>query len=155
MAVTTDTSDLSCDSAMALPVLHEVRHHVRVASTIAPGRPAVWLGLRVALATAIPLVLAPFLPHVAGAWAPLAGFMVALADKGGAYRMRARTLSGVAIGGLIAVVLGSAIAGHGVMTALALANGMGVCAFCHSWGPAAHWIGQKNRQQLLVAPSQP
>src|SRR4051812_35636721 len=98
---------------MDLPGLDTVTHHVRVASTIAPGRPALWLGLRVALATAIPLVLAPWLPPVAAAWAPLAGFMVALADKGGAYRTRARTLTGVTVGALLAVVVGSAIAGEG------------------------------------------
>lgn len=114
-----------------------------------------WLGLRVALATAIPLVLARFLPPVVGAWAPLAGFMVALSDKGGAYRMRARTLTGVAIGALVAVVLGSAIAGHGFLTAVPIAIGMGLCAFGHAWGPAAISIGNTTGIQLLVAASQP
>ncbi len=140
---------------MDLPVLHEVKHHVRVASTIAPGRPAVWLGLRVALATAIPLALAPLLPPVAGSWAPLAGFMVALADKGGAYRIRARTLTGVAIGALFAAVLGSAIAGHGLITAIPIAVGLGLCAFGHAWGPPAISIGNTAGIQLLVAASQP
>ena len=63
-------------------LLDTVGHHVREAAKFAPERPAIWLGLRTAAATAIPLLIARWIDPVAASWAPLAGFIVALVDKG-------------------------------------------------------------------------
>ena len=140
---------------MRLPGQSTALHHVREATRLAPGRPAIWLGLRTAAATAVPLVAARWLPPAAASWAPLAGFLVALVDKGGAYRTRAITMTSVALGGLGAVVLGSLIAGHGLVTAAAVAVGLAVCALAQAWGPAMVSVGNAIAIELLVAASLP
>lgn len=138
-----------------LPGLDIVGHHVRAATKLAPGRPALWLGLRTAAATAVPLVAARWLDPTAASWAPLAGFLVALADKGGAYRARAVTMASVGIGGLAAVIVGSAIAGQGIVTAIAVAVGLTVCSLAQAWGPGMVGVGNSIAIQLLVAASLP
>lgn len=140
---------------MTLPGLDIVGHHVREATKLAPGRPAMWLGLRTAAATAVPLVAARWLDPEAASWAPLAGFLVALSDKGGAYRQRAVTMTAVAVGGVIATLLGSAIAGHGIVTAVAVAIGLTVCSLAQAWGPGLVGVGNSIAIQLLVAASLP
>lgn len=140
---------------MTLPGLDYVGHHVREAAKLAPGRPALWLGLRTAIATAVPLIAASSLDPAAARWAPLAGFLVALSDKGGAYRQRAMIMASVAIGGVIAVLLGSLIAGHGLLTAVAVAVGLTVCSLAQAWGPSMVSVGNSIAVQLLVAASLP
>lgn len=61
-------------------------HHVRAAVRVAPGRPALWIGLRVAAAIGVPLLLSPWLDPVIVRWASFAGYSIALVDAGGAYR---------------------------------------------------------------------
>ena len=138
-----------------LPGLDIVGHHVREATKLAPGRPALWLGLRTAAATAVPLLAAQWLDPAAASWAPLAGFIVALSDKGGAYRARAVTMASVAIGGIAATMIGSAIAGHGIFTAIVVAVGLTMCSLAQAWGPAMVGVGNSVAIQLLVAASLP
>lgn len=140
---------------MQVPGLDTVGHHVREAAKFAPERPAIWLGLRTAAATAIPLLIARWIDPVAASWAPLAGFIVALVDKGGAYRSRAAIMTSVAIGGLIAVLLGSLIAGHGILTAVVVAAGLTLCALAQAFGPSMVSVGNTIAIQLLVAASLP
>lgn len=140
---------------MQVPGLDTVGHHVRAAAKFTPERPAIWLGLRTAAATAIPLLIARWIDPVAASWAPLAGFIVALVDKGGAYRSRAAIMASVAIGGLCAVFLGSAIAGHGILTAIAVAIGLSLCALAQAFGPSMVSVGNTIAIQLLVAASLP
>jgi uncharacterized membrane protein YccC len=138
-----------------VPGLDTAVHHVRAATKFAPERPALWLGLRTAAATAIPIAIASFIDPIAAAWAPLAGFIVALVDKGGAYRSRATVMGSVAIGGLLAVLVGSLIAGHGIVTAIVVAACLAMCAFAQAFGPAMVSAGNTIAIQLLVAASLP
>lgn len=140
---------------MQIPGLDTVGHHVREASKFAPERPAIWLGVRTAAATAIPLLIARWIDPVAADWAPLAGFIVALVDKGGAYRTRAAIMGSAAIGGLVAVMVGSLIAGHGVLTAIAVAAGLSLCAIGQALGPAMISLSETIAVQFLVAASLP
>ncbi|MGE0397290.1 MAG: FUSC family protein [Kofleriaceae bacterium] len=140
---------------MEVPGLDTVSHHVREAAKFAPERPAYWLGLRTAAATAIPLLIAQWIDPVAADWAPLAGFIVALVDKGGAYRTRAAIMGSAALGGLVAVLVGSMIAGHGILTAIAVAAGLGLCAFGLALGPALVSLSETLAVQFLVAASLP
>ena len=74
-----------------------------------PGRPAIGLGLRAAAATFVPLVAANYFHLPALRWSLVAGFMVALVDKGGAYRTRAMAMSGLTVAGALAVVVASMV----------------------------------------------
>ena len=140
---------------MQVPGLDTVGHHVRAAAKFSPERPAIWLGLRTAVATAIPLLVARWIDPVAASWAPLAGFIVTLVDKGGAYRSRARAMGGVAVGGVLAVLLGSLLAGHGVATAIVVAAGLTLSALAQAFGPSMVGVANPIAIQLLVAASLP
>ena len=85
---------------------------VRAATALARAHPAYAAGLRAALATTAPLLLAHLL-HTGGAtWMSVAGFLGALADKGGPYRTRANTLLALTLGGGSAAALGGFVAEH-------------------------------------------
>jgi len=88
---------------------------VRAATALAQARPAYAAGLRAALATATPLLIDHLFHTGGGTWMSVAGFLGALADKGGAYRTRAGTMLTLTLGGAVAAALGAIIAGHPAM----------------------------------------
>src|SRR5215510_15101243 len=90
------------------PMLQLIRNSAirREALRIAPGRPNLAAGLRAGLATTVPLVVASALAQPELAFASLGGFSAVLADKGGAYRTRALSISAVAVFGSLAAFLG-------------------------------------------------
>src|SRR5690606_1970897 len=96
---------------MPLGPVEVVTHHVRIATRIAPGRPALWIGLRMAAAMALPLALSPWLPPVVATSASLAGYFITLVDQGGAYRARARGMLLATVGALLALVIGVPVQG--------------------------------------------
>lgn len=133
-----------------------VRHHLREVTRIAPDtRPALWLGVRAAAAVGLPLVFAPALGSVVTTWATLAGFNVAIVDRGGAYAMRARTLAIAAFAGLVANLLGTLVAGNIVAMLVVVPLGCGVLALSHAWGPKAIPVGNTVSIQLILAASLP
>lgn len=85
---------------------------VRAATALAQARPAYAAGLRAALATAAPLLLDHLFHTGGGTWMSVAGFLGALADKGGAYRTRAGTMLVLTLGGGAAAALGAVVAEH-------------------------------------------
>ena len=136
---------------MQVPGAATVTHHVRVASQIAPGRPALWLGLRTAFVIAAPLLLARWLDPVVATWSSLAGYSIALVDKGGAYRARAEAMGYVALGSLAAVVVGTLVLGHPILTVLVVTAGTTACAFGQAWGPQRASVGNTIAIHLVVA----
>jgi uncharacterized membrane protein YccC len=112
-------------------------HHVRQLVRIAPGRPALMLGVRTALATAVPLVAARWIGPTAAVWASTAGFTVALADKGGSYRTRAATMGGVTVATAIAVTAAALAAPYVWAAAPLMLVVASLCAFAAVLGPAA------------------
>src|SRR5438067_8480512 len=68
-------------------------------------RPAIAAGLRAAVATMLPLLVTQLFHLGGGTWASLGGFSAAVADRGGAYRIRARTMGALTIGAAGAVVV--------------------------------------------------
>ena len=135
---------------MDVPGAATVRHHVRQAVQIQPARPAVWLGLRCALATGAPLFLAPWLGEGPATWASLGGFSLALLDKGGAYRTRAEAMLAFTAGGVAAIAAGT-LAQVWVGAQLALiAVVVGACALAQAWGAAATSIGNSVAVQFVI-----
>ena len=136
---------------MQVPGIATVSHHARVATKLAPGRPALWLGLRAAAATALPLAFAPWLDPIAATWAPLAGYGIALVDKGGAYRSRAKAMASVAVGGLVAVTLGTLVGSHPVLSVALVTIAATLCAFGQAFPPAGPAVGNTIALHLIVA----
>ncbi len=87
-------------------------HDARVASEVAKARPAYAAGFRAALATVVPLAVDRAFGTGGGAWMSLAGFNGALIDRGGPYRMRAATMSMLALASATTALIATAAAGH-------------------------------------------
>src|SRR4051812_8627294 len=97
-----------------MPRLHRpTLHAVRTAVSLARTRPAYAAGLRAAVATVVPLLVAEAFGTGGATWMSLGGFSVALADRGGPYRTRAETMAAVTACSAIAIALGTIAGGHG------------------------------------------
>jgi len=92
-----------------MPRIGRALDTVRAATALAAPRPAYAAGVRGAIATVLPLVADAVLKLGGGVWMSLGGFNVALADRGGAYRVRAATMAVVAASGAVAVLLGTLV----------------------------------------------
>jgi uncharacterized membrane protein YccC len=128
---------------------------VREALRVAPGRPNFAAGLRAGLATVLPLLLIPLLGHPELMWASLAGFGAVLADKGGAYRTRALSMSAIAVASSLAVFLGTLTAGYPLLACLLVLAAVGLGAFVRLFGAEATSIGVLSSVSLVVALANP
>jgi uncharacterized membrane protein YccC len=86
-----------------------VQRHLVQATRVTSARPAWWSGIRAAIATIGPILIGQSLAWPAAAWMGLAGFNVALADKGGPLRTRLSAMSVAAFWGIVAAVTGALI----------------------------------------------
>ena len=121
----------------------------------APVRPAVAAGVRAAVATVLPLLVATLVHEPLLSWSSLAGFLTSIVDKGGAYRTRARGMLSVVLGGAAWGGLG-AIAGGSFAAAMACAFvGATALAFARVYGPAVASAGTLVLVMLLVSLARP
>jgi uncharacterized membrane protein YccC len=135
-----------------VPRLHRTLQTVREATALAPARPAYAAGLRAAIATVLPLVVA----HVlglgdAGTWMSLGGFNGALSDRGGPYRTRALTMGALAIATATAVLVGSLAgshAGYAIPVTFLVAL---VASLARVWGNAGISIGSASLSTFVIA----
>lgn len=134
--------------------LERVKYLVRDATRLQPGRPALRIGLRAALAVIAPMLIASQVGPLVMTWATLGGFGVVLVDKGGAYRTRAIAMLAAAVGGVLAVLVGSLVAGTPAALA-AVGLGTGLCAMAAAWPGPAVAVGNTIAVQLIVATTLP
>lgn len=135
--------------------MHRLLRHLQSLVRIGPGKPALWAGLRAALATVVPLVAAFLLGMPAAFWMGIAGFLVTLADKGGSYRTRAQamgTLTGLAAG---VGVLGSVAGTHPLLSALVVLAVVSAASFARCYGDAAAGIGMQVSILLVISLAMP
>lgn len=125
--------------------------NVRAATAVAPVRPAYAAGLRAALATVVPLILAQTLHLTGGTWMSLAGFSGAIVDKGGAYRARAAAIALLTGFGAIAVFIGG-VAWHYLPIAVALTFVVAlVCALGRAWGNTGASVGGSVLNMFVIS----
>jgi len=113
-------------------------HDARVASQVATARPAYAAGFRAAVATIAPLLADHWFGTGGGAWMSLAGLNGALIDRGGPYRMRAVTMSVLALASALTVLIAAAVANHpwwAVPVAFIVAFGCGLMRAWPDIGP--------------------
>jgi hypothetical protein len=131
--------------------LARTMHNVRAATTLARTRPAYAAGLRAAIATVVPLLLAHVLGSGGATWMSLSGFLVALADRGGPYRARAATMCAVTLCSALAIALGTAASGH-VVFAIPLTFVVALAAsLARVWGTAGVSIGGATLTTFAIA----
>ncbi|RYZ37460.1 MAG: FUSC family protein [Myxococcaceae bacterium] len=80
--------------------------HVAGLFRFQPGQPAVAAGVRTGLALGVPLLASALLQMPQASWAGMAGLFVALVDKGGPYRTRARAMGAMTVlGALVGFII--------------------------------------------------
>ena len=136
-----------------MPALRRLRptlHSVRSITELASARPAYAAGIRAAIATVVPLLLA----QLAGGgetWMSIGGFNVALADRGGPYRTRARVMASTAVATAVAIALGTAAAGSLGMTILLTFVVALVTSLARVWGAAGAGVGGAALTAFVIA----
>src|SRR5436305_10476864 len=102
--------------------------HLAELTRFAPGRPALLLGARIALATLLPLLLLPWIGPVAATWASTGAYSIAIADKGGSYRTRALAMSASTLGATLAMLVGGVASHHAVAAVILMMVWSALCA---------------------------
>jgi uncharacterized membrane protein YccC len=126
-------------------------HTVRAATSLATARPAYAAGLRAAIATVTPLVVDRLLGTGGGTWMSLAGFSVALADRGGPYRVRAATMSAVTLCCALGLMLGSLASNHiGIAIPLTFVVAL-AASLARVWGVAGASVGGTTLTSYAIA----
>jgi uncharacterized membrane protein YccC len=121
----------------------------------APVRPAIASGVRAAVATVLPLLLATLVNEPLLSWSSLAGFLTSIVDKGGAYRTRARGMGSVVLGGAAWGALGAAAGGSFAAAMVCAFVGATALAFARVYGPAVASAGTLVLVMLLVSLARP
>ncbi|HKG92488.1 MAG TPA: FUSC family protein [Gemmatimonadaceae bacterium] len=126
-------------------------HNVRAAAALAPVRPAWGAGLRAAVATVAPLVVGQALGAGAGTWLSLAGFTVALSDRGGSYHSRAVAMGALTLGAATTAALGAL--GYGrLWLAVPLTFAVAVAgSVARVWGSAGAGFGVAVLNTLVIS----
>src|SRR5436853_4091561 len=104
-------------------------------------RPAIVAGLRAAMATMVPLLVTQLLHSSGGTWASLGGFSAAVADRGGAYRIRAATMGALTVGAAIGVIVGGLVGGTTWLAVLLTFVIVGVLSLAREFGISAGGVG--------------
>jgi uncharacterized membrane protein YccC len=124
---------------------------VRAATALAPTRPAYAAGLRAAIATVVPLLVAQLLVIPGGTWLSLAGFTGTLANKGGPYRTRAASMGALTLAGALAVALGTLSAGRMPLAVLLTFAVAVTCSLARVWGSAGASVGTSALNLFVIA----
>ena len=127
----------------------------RTLTRLEPAKPALKLGLRAGVAAVVPVIAARLLHAPWLAQITLGGFLAALADKGGAYRTRAATMSAFGVAAALSVSLG-ALAARDPRLAVGFAFvGVFAAAFARVFGDLAGSVGNLVAIVLAVALAAP
>lgn len=121
--------------------MHRLLRHLRSLFRVEPGRPALWAGLRAAIATAVPLSCAFLLGVPEAGWAGLTGLLVTLADKGGSYHSRARIMGLVTALGALVGMLAAPAGRTYLVDASLLLFGVTAASFARCYGDTAGAVG--------------
>ena len=137
-----------------MPVYRRLRptlHSVRSITELASARPAYAAGIRAAIATVVPLLLA----RLAGGgetWMSIGGFNVALADRGGPYRTRARVMASTALATAAAIALGTVAGGGSLAVTVPLTFVVALGAsLARVWGAAGAGVGGAALTAFVIA----
>ncbi|MET0404980.1 MAG: FUSC family protein [Cystobacter sp.] len=125
--------------------------HAREVVRFAPVKPAVMAGIRAAIATVVPVVLATTLRLPIGLWPSLGGFNVSFADKGGSYRARAQSMAAGLVMGMLSVSLGTLAGEHPLLSIGAVLLWVTACSFAGVYGAAAAVVGNTAASAFVIS----
>jgi len=132
-------------------MIRRLVEHAREVVRFAPVKPAVMAGLRAAIATIFPVVVATALRLSEGLWLSLGGFNVSFADKGGSYRARATSMASGLLVGAFSAFLGALAGEHPVLSILVALIWVTACSFAGVYGAAANVVGNTAATAFVVS----
>lgn len=103
----------------------------------------------------VPLLVTQLLHSSGGTWASLGGFSAAVADRGGAYRIRALTMGALTVGAAIGVVVGGLIGATTWLAVLLTFVVVGVLSLAREFGISAGGVGSSIAVAFAVSLSAP
>ncbi|MFL5539045.1 MAG: FUSC family protein [Longimicrobiaceae bacterium] len=118
-------------------------------------RPNLAAGLRAAVATVAPVLVAHALGVEGASWAGLAGFVTAIADKGGAYRTRAETMGALALAVALGGVLGAVASVHPAASIPAILLWATAGALLRAFGAGAGSVGTSMTIVFIISLATP
>src|SRR5207253_5304866 len=89
----------------------------------------------------VPLLATQLLHLRGGTWASLGGFSAAVADRGGAYRIRAQTMGALTVGAALAVVIAGLVGANDVLAVALTFVVVGVLSLGREFGISAGGVG--------------
>lgn len=138
-----------------MPSLRPARHNLRSTIALTARKPSYAAGLRAAIATILPLVLAAALGSTAGTWLSLGGFSASLADRGGSYWTRATTMTALSFSCAVAVILGTVGGNHlALVVPLTFIVAL-VASLARVWGNGGASIGGSTLSTFAIAIAYP
>ncbi|HET7433663.1 MAG TPA: FUSC family protein [Thermoanaerobaculia bacterium] len=135
--------------------MQRFRTHITQATQVANARPAYAAGLRAAVATVGPLLAGSALEWPNAAWMGLAGFNVALADKGGALRTRLGAMIPATFYGTLAVIAGALAGRHPLSAVIVIAIWAIGAGIARTYGAPATGTGVLSLATLVISMEQP
>ncbi|XXF76349.1 FUSC family protein [Myxococcaceae bacterium GXIMD 01537] len=108
-----------------------------------PGRPAIPLGLRAAVAVTVPYMIASLARFPEPGWTGLTGLLVTLADRGGSYQGRARVMGGTALLGALVGAVAAPLGGRLLLDEALLLGGVFAASFLRCYGESEGSLGEK------------
>ncbi len=126
-------------------------HTIRAATSLARTRPAYAAGVRAAIATVVPLLMAQLFGTGGATWMSLGGFSGALADRGGPYRVRALTMTAVTVCCAAAIPLATLASGHLVPAILLTFVVALATSLARVWGAAGVSVGGATLTAVVIA----
>src|SRR5262249_39745690 len=116
-----------------------------------PGRPAIAFGVRGAIASCAPLILATLADQLLlGLGMALGGLQGSMADVGGPYRSRAAAIAATAVAGAGAIFLGTVVSATPALAVAVVFVVSFACAMLSIYGGAAALAGLLINVSLLV-----
>ncbi|XXF76079.1 FUSC family protein [Myxococcaceae bacterium GXIMD 01537] len=134
-------------------MMRRLVEHTKEMARFAPVRPSVKAGLRAAVASILPVLIASAigLPE-GGLWLSLGGFNASIADKGGSYRFRATSMGTVALAGALSVFIGGNAGRFPVLVAIPLTLlWVAACSYARVYGAAFNIAGNTAAITFVIA----
>jgi uncharacterized membrane protein YccC len=103
----------------------------------------------------VPLLVTQLLHSTGGTWASLGGFSAAVADRGGAYRIRALTMGALTVGAAIGVLVGGMIGGTTWLAVALTFVVVGGLSLAREFGISAGGVGTSIAVAFAVSLSAP
>ncbi len=118
---------------------------------IEPGKPAIARGMRAAVTTVLPIVVALFTGWTGLTWTAVGGFETTLADVGGLYRTKSIAMGMVAFGGAFSVFVGTLVGGTPILAVLLMFLWTFSCGLAAVYGNAINTGSNLVAAMFLIA----